>query len=90
MAFLGATDDPVPVDGDGIVVDKLRRSPARAVLVTPAHQFPTGAVLSPPRRRALIAWARDVDGYVIEDDYDAEFRYDRHPVGAMQGLAPIG
>ena len=58
------------------------------MLVTPAHQFPTGAVLSPPRRRALIAWARDVDGYVIEDDYDAEYRYDRHPVGAMQGLAP--
>ena len=45
-------------------------------------------MLSPPRRRALIAWARDVDGYVIEDDYDAEYRYDRHPVGAMQGLAP--
>ena len=88
LRFLGARDDPVPVDGDGIVVDTLRRSPARAVLVTPAHQFPTGAVLSPPRRRALIAWARDVDGYVIEDDYDAEFRYDKHPVGAMQGLAP--
>ena len=45
-------------------------------------------MLAPPRRRAIIAWARDVDGYVIEDDYDAEFRYDRHPVGAMQGLAP--
>ena len=88
LAFLGASDDPIPVDGDGIVIDKLRRSPARVVLVTPAHQFPTGAVLSPPRRRALIAWARDVDGYVIEDDYDAEFRYDKHPVGAMQGLAP--
>ena len=88
LAWLGATDDPMPVDGDGIVVEKLRRSSARAVLVTPAHQFPTGAVLSPLRRRALIAWARDVDGYVIEDDYDAEYRYDRHPVGAMQGLAP--
>ena len=45
-------------------------------------------MLAPPRRRAIIAWARDVDGYVIEDDYDAEYRYDRHPVGAMQGLAP--
>ena len=88
LAWLGASDDPVPVDGDGIVVEKLRRSSARVVVVTPAHQFPTGAVLAPPRRRAIIAWARDVDGYVIEDDYDAEFRYDRHPVGAMQGLAP--
>jgi GntR family transcriptional regulator / MocR family aminotransferase len=88
LAWLGAQDDPVPVDGDGIVVEKLRRSPARVVLVTPAHQFPTGAVLAPPRRRAIVAWARDVDGYVIEDDYDAEYRYDRHPVGAMQGLAP--
>ena len=63
------------------------RRPARCC-VTPAHQYPTGAVLAPPRRRAVVAWARDVDGYVIEDDYDAEYRYDRHPVGAMQGLAP--
>jgi GntR family transcriptional regulator / MocR family aminotransferase len=88
LAWLGAKHQGVPVDGDGIVVEKLRETAARAALVTPAHQFPTGAVLSPPRRRALIAWARDVDGYVIEDDYDAEYRYDRHPVGAMQGLAP--
>ena len=88
LEWLGASHHPVPVDGDGIVVEEVRRSPARATLVTPAHQFPTGAVLSPPRRRALIAWARDVDGYVIEDDYDAEYRYDRHPVGAMQGLDP--
>jgi GntR family transcriptional regulator/MocR family aminotransferase len=50
--------------------------------------MPTGAVLSPRRRAALAAWARDVDGYVIEDDYDAEYRYDRHPVGALQGVAP--
>jgi GntR family transcriptional regulator/MocR family aminotransferase len=88
LTWLGADVDPVPVDADGIVVDELTRSPARAVLVTPAHQFPTGAVLAPGRRQALIAWAHDVDGFVIEDDYDAEFRYDRHPVGAMQGLAP--
>ncbi len=88
LAWLGADHVSVPVDGDGLVVDQLRRSKARAVLVTPAHQYPTGAVLAPPRRRAMIAWAREVDGYVIEDDYDAEYRYDRHPVGAMQGLAP--
>ena len=88
LDWLGIGHHPVPVDGDGIDVDDLRRSPARAAIVTPAHQFPSGVVLSPLRRRALIAWARAVDGYVIEDDYDAEYRYDRHPVGAMQGLAP--
>ena len=88
LAWLGAGHHAIPVDGDGIVVEQLRQSPARAVLVTPAHQFPTGAVLAPPRRRAIVAWAREVDGYVIEDDYDAEYRYDRHPVGSMQGLAP--
>ncbi len=75
----------VDVDDDGIVVDKLRRSPARAVVVTPAHQAPTGVVLSPPRRHALIDWAHEVDGYVIEDDYDAEYRYDRRPVGRHAG-----
>jgi GntR family transcriptional regulator/MocR family aminotransferase len=88
LEWLGLGFDAVPVDAEGIVVEQLRRSSARAVLLTPAHQFPTGAVLSPGRRRAVVAWAHDVDGYVIEDDYDAEYRYDRHPVGAMQGLAP--
>lgn len=70
-----------PVDEDGLVVDGLD---ADAVLVTPAHQFPTGAVLSPERRRALLAWG----GTVIEDDYDSEYRYDRAPVGTLQRLAP--
>ncbi len=59
-----------------------------AVFVTPAHQYPTGAVLSPARRAALIEWARRHDAFVFEDDYDAEFRYDRQPVGSLQGLAP--
>jgi GntR family transcriptional regulator/MocR family aminotransferase len=58
------------------------------VLVAPAHSYPTGAVLSPARRAALVEWAQHNDGLVIEDDYDAEFRYDRAPVGALQGLAP--
>ncbi|MFE6304678.1 PLP-dependent aminotransferase family protein [Nocardiopsis sp. NPDC057823] len=79
---------PVPVDGDGIDTDALAATDARAVLVTPAHQFPTGVVLSPLRRRALLAWARERDGLVIEDDYDAEYRYDRSPVGALHGLDP--
>ena len=77
----------VELDDEGISVASLRRTGARAVLVTPAHQAPTGVVLSPRRRSELVAWARSVDGYVIEDDYDAEFRYDQHPVGAMQGIA---
>jgi GntR family transcriptional regulator/MocR family aminotransferase len=78
----------VPVDRHGLNVDALARTEARAVLVTPAHQYPTGVVLSPERRAELIAWARAVDGLVIEDDYDAEFRYDRDPVGCLQGIAP--
>lgn len=78
----------VPVDGDGLDVDALRRSGARAVVVTPAHQCPTGVVLAPERRHALVAWAGEVEGFVLEDDYDAEFRYDRQPVGSLQGLAP--
>ena len=79
---------PIPVDGDGIDVGALDASGARAVLVTPAHQFPTGVVLSPPRRAALIDWAASRDAFVLEDDYDAEYRYDRPPVGAVQGLDP--
>src|SRR6266545_3041339 len=73
------------VDDDGIVVDDLC---ADAAIVTPAHQFPTGVVLSGERRRALLAWSRKRAGLVIEDDYDAEFRYRREPVRALQGLDP--
>jgi GntR family transcriptional regulator/MocR family aminotransferase len=78
----------IPVDGEGLVVDRLAAADAGAVLVTAAHQYPTGAVLSPARRAALLAWARATGGIVVEDDYDAEFRYDREPIGALQGLAP--
>jgi GntR family transcriptional regulator/MocR family aminotransferase len=73
---------PLPVDGHGARVDAL--GDADAALVTPAHQFPTGAVLAPERRRALLDWG----GLVIEDDYDSEYRYDRAPVGTLQRLAP--
>ncbi|MDT4948124.1 MAG: hypothetical protein QOJ37_719 [Pseudonocardiales bacterium] len=79
---------PVPVDERGVVVAALRASGARAVVLTPAHQTPTGVVLASERRQELVAWAEECDGLIIEDDYDAEFRYDRQPVGAMQGLAP--
>jgi GntR family transcriptional regulator/MocR family aminotransferase len=79
---------PVPVDADGIDVAALAQTEADAVLVTPAHQFPTGVVLTPERRRALLHWARTTDALIIEDDYDAEYRHDGPPVGALQGLAP--
>jgi GntR family transcriptional regulator/MocR family aminotransferase len=79
---------PVPVDHDGLRVEDLANTPARAVVVGAAHQFPAGSVLSPARRARLVRWAREVDGYVIEDDYDAEFRYDHHPVAVMQGMDP--
>jgi GntR family transcriptional regulator/MocR family aminotransferase len=79
---------PVPVDVDGLRVDRLAALDADAVLVAPAHQFPTGAVLSPARRAALLDWATRRRAIVIEDDYDAEYRYDRQPIGSLQGLAP--
>jgi GntR family transcriptional regulator/MocR family aminotransferase len=82
----GLTVTPVPVDDDGIDVDALERSGAEAVVVTPAHQFPTGAVLGARRRAALIAWAEHGDRLIIEDDYDGELRRER--VGSLQGLAP--
>jgi GntR family transcriptional regulator / MocR family aminotransferase len=82
----GGTALPVPVDDAGMRVDLLAASAAQAVVVAPAHQFPLGVTLSPRRRAALLAWARS-GGLVIEDDYDAEFRYDRQPIGALHGLA---
>jgi GntR family transcriptional regulator/MocR family aminotransferase len=78
---------PVPVDAHGLRVDDLDASGAPAVLLTPAHQFPTGVVLDGDRRRALIGWARR-GGLVIEDDYDAEHRYDRPPVPALRAMLP--
>jgi GntR family transcriptional regulator / MocR family aminotransferase len=78
----------VPVDEHGIRVDQLERADADLVVVTPSHQWPTGAVLGPDARAALIRWARARDALIIEDDYDAEYRYDRDPIGAIQGLGP--
>ncbi|MFF0163052.1 PLP-dependent aminotransferase family protein [Streptomyces sp. NPDC005263] len=77
---------PVRVDERGCVVEELGR--VAAVVVTPAHQYPTGVTLHPERRRALTDWARARGALVVEDDYDGEFRYDRQPVGALQGMAP--
>jgi GntR family transcriptional regulator/MocR family aminotransferase len=79
---------PIQTDPDGLVVAALERARVDAVVITPAHQFPTGAVLAPERRRAMVAWASATNRLIVENDYDAEFRYDRRPIGAVQGMAP--
>ncbi len=78
----------VPVDEHGLRVDLLAESGVRAVICTPAHQYPTGAIMSAERRAHLRQWAQEVGGLIVEDDYDAEFRYGRDPVGCLQGLDP--
>ncbi|MGK5740493.1 PLP-dependent aminotransferase family protein [Micromonospora sp. URMC 103] len=83
----GVATPPVAVDAAGLRVDELAATGARAVMLTPAHQFPTGVVLDGDRRRRLVDWARE-GGLVIEDDYDAEHRYDRAPVPALRALLP--
>ncbi len=92
LASTGLEPVPLRVDGDGLRMELLDAALAGAgpkvVQVTPAHQFPMGVVLSPARRAALLEWAGRCGGLVLEDDYDAEYRYDRQPVGALQGLAP--
>ncbi|HEY3867533.1 MAG TPA: PLP-dependent aminotransferase family protein [Actinocrinis sp.] len=78
----------VPLDAAGVDLRALAESDAGLFVATPAHQFPTGIAYTPERRAALLAWARARSGLILEDDYDGEFRYDRSPVGALQGLAP--
>ncbi|KQX53724.1 GntR family transcriptional regulator [Streptomyces sp. Root66D1] len=87
LAEAGIATVPVAVDGNGARTAEIPRH-ARAVLLTPAHQFPTGGPLHPERRAGVLEWARGSGGLVVEDDYDGEFRYDRRPVGAVQGLDP--
>jgi GntR family transcriptional regulator / MocR family aminotransferase len=87
LAATGLEPRPVPVDEQGLRAEALAAADVDLVLTTPAHQFPTGVVLAPERRAALLDWASD-GGLVLEDDYDAEYRYDRPPVGAVQGLSP--
>ncbi len=81
----GRTVVPLPVDGDGA---HSFPDDVAAAVVTPAHQYPTGVTLRPARRHALVDWARATGAVVVEDDYDGEYRYDRQPVGAVQGTAP--
>ncbi len=87
-ARTGLEPVPVPVDGQGLRVDALAEAGVDAVVLTPAHQHPTGVVLGGERRTALQAWLREHDTIAIEDDYDAEYRYDRAAIGALQGLEP--
>ncbi len=78
----------MPVDAAGLQVELLDGVDADAVVVTAAHQYPVGGVLPADRRAALVAWAERRNGIIVEDDYDAEFRYDRAPIGTLQGLCP--
>ncbi|WP_241758630.1 MocR-like pyridoxine biosynthesis transcription factor PdxR [Pyxidicoccus parkwayensis] len=90
FAAAGAVRVPVPVDAEGLDVEAGQRlcPDARLAVVTPAHQFPTGVVMSERRRKALLAWAARSDAWVLEDDYDSEFRYEGRPLPSLQGLAP--
>ncbi|MCY0997699.1 PLP-dependent aminotransferase family protein [Myxococcus sp. MISCRS1] len=90
LVAAGATLVPVPVDDEGLDVEAgARLAPdARLAIVTPAHQFPLGVAMSPARRRALLAWAARSDAWIVEDDYDSEFRYEGRPLPALQGLSP--
>ena len=90
FAALGARVVGVPVDGGGLRVDLLPDDGARLVYVTPSHQFPTGAVLAPERRLALTDWVARHDAWLLEDDYDSEFRYSGPPLPSVQGLDRAG
>jgi GntR family transcriptional regulator/MocR family aminotransferase len=79
---------PVRVDADGLVVSELAAADVDAVVITPAHQYPTGVLMTAERRSALIAWARERQALIVEDDYDVEYRFGRDPVASLQGLAP--
>jgi GntR family transcriptional regulator/MocR family aminotransferase len=79
---------PVRVDDSGMVISELAAADVDAVVMTPAHHYPTGIVMTPPRRAALLAWARERQALIVEDDYDVEYRFGRNPMSALQGLAP--
>ena len=87
LASCGARVEPVPLDGQGLRVDELARRPVRVVHVTPSHHFPLGTVMPAPRRQALLRWASEgPERYIIEDDYDSEFRFSGRPIPALQSM----
>ena len=85
---MGISTVPIGLDDHGAVVSELDELDVPAVLLTPAHHNPYGMPLHPSRRTAVVEWAQRTDGYVMDDDYDGEFRYDRQPIGALQALSP--
>ena len=88
IAALGVQTIPIGLDENGAMVSDLDELDVPAVLLTPAHHNPQGMPLHPSRRTAVVDWAQRTGGYVLDDDYDGEFRYDRQPVGALQALCP--
>ncbi len=88
IAAMNVPTVPIGVDEHGAVIGDLDELDAPAVLLTPAHHSPMGMSLHPSRRTAVVDWAQRTGGYVLDDDYDGEFRYDRQPVGALQALCP--
>ena len=88
VAQVGLEPVPITVDEHGLAVAELEGMGVDAVVLSPAHQYPTGAVLAPSRRAELIAWARRRGAVIVEDDYDAEYRYDREPVASLQAWHP--
>jgi GntR family transcriptional regulator / MocR family aminotransferase len=88
IAALDVPTVPIGLDENGAVIADLDRLESPAVLLTPAHHNPHGMPLHPSRRTAVVEWAQRTGGYVFEDDYDGEFRYDRQPIGALQALSP--
>jgi len=88
IAAMGRSTVPIRVDEHGAVIDDLDGLDVPAALLTPAHHSPFGMPLHPTRRTAAVDWAHRADAYILDDDYDGEFRYDRQPVGALQALAP--
>src|SRR6266550_3313648 len=91
LAFVGAKTVPRPIDREGLVIGTCsRQNSPRLILVTPSHQFPLGVTMSLKRRKALIEFAESRDGYILEDDYDSEFRFDGPPLPCLQGLDNAG
>jgi GntR family transcriptional regulator/MocR family aminotransferase len=88
IAALGVSTVPIDLDEKGAVISDLDHVDVPAVLLTPAHHNPQGMPLHPSRRNAVVEWAQRTGGYILDDDYDGEFRYDRQPVGALQALCP--
>ncbi|MGH2960396.1 MAG: PLP-dependent aminotransferase family protein, partial [Solirubrobacterales bacterium] len=88
LTATGATLQPVPVDRDGLMAQSMRpaKSPARAVYVTPSHQYPLGVSMNVSRRLELLDWARRHQAWIIEDDYDSDYRFSSRPLGALQGM----